>query len=107
MPDYTFYREVYEGSRLSEPRFRQLALRGKEWLEKLERCCRVTPYGTESRKMAVCAVAETLAAWERKQNYLEESVGAVRVRYQKNDLPLQRQLLQTVSGYMEIYRGVS
>ena len=107
MPDYTFYRDVYEGSQLSEPRFRELSLRGREWLEKLERCCRVTPYGTESRKMAICSVAETLAAWERRNHCLEESVGSVRVRYQKNDLPLQRQLLQNVSGYVEVYRGVS
>ena len=106
MPDHAFYRDVYEGSLLSEPRFREYALRGKEWVEKLERCCRVTPYGADSRKMAICAVAETLVAWERKHSFLEESVGSVRVRYQKNDLPLQRQLLQNVSGYMEIYRGV-
>ena len=106
MPDYTFYREVYEGSLLSEPRFRELALRGREWIEKLERCCRVTPYGQDSRKMAICAIAETLATWERQQNYQEEAIGSVRVRYQKNSLPLQRQLLQNASGYMEIYRGL-
>ena len=64
-------------------------------------------FRSESRKMAVCAIAETLAAWERKNSFLEESVGSVRVRYQKNDLPLQRQLLQNVSGYVDIYRGVS
>ena len=107
MPEYAFYREIYEGSQLSEPRFRELALRGNEWLEKLERCCRVTPYGAESRKMAICAVAETLAAWEQRQQYSDATIGSVRVRYQKSDLPLQRQLLQNVSGYMEIYRGVS
>ena len=107
MPDYSFYQEVYEGTLLSEPRFRTLSLRGKEWLEKLERCCRVIPYGTDSRKMAICALAETMAVWEQKHSCLEESIGAVRVRYQQNDAPLQRQLLQNVSGYMEIYRGVS
>ena len=106
MPDYSFYRNVYEGDGLEEARFRALAQRGNAWLEKLERCCRVTPYGPESRKMAVCAIAETLAVWERKHEFLETSIGGVRLRYQQNDLPLQRQILQNVAGYLEIYRGV-
>lgn len=107
MPDYTFYKEGYEGSTISEGEFPPLCAAAVRWLQKLERCCRVTPYGDESRKMAICAIAETLALWERKHQYLETSVGGVRVRYQQSDLPLQRQLLQNASGYLEIYRGVS
>ena len=107
MPDYQFYREVYEGTELEEARFCTLAKRGDSWLQKLERCCRVTPYGPNSRKMAVCAIAETLHAWDKKHQYLEASIGGVRVRYQQSDLPLQRQLLQNVGGYLDIYRAAA
>lgn len=106
MPDYEFYQTAYEGSLLSESQFPALRADALRWLEKIERCCRVTPYGPDSRKMAICAIAETLAVWNRKHEYLEASVGGVRVRYQQSDLPLQRQLLQNASGYLEIYRGV-
>ena len=106
MPDYEFYTKDYEGSLLPEGEFSALRPAAVRWLQKLERCCRVTPYGPDSRKMALCAIAETLAVWERKHSYLEAAVGGVRVRYRENDLPLQRQLLQNASGYLDIYRGV-
>ncbi len=92
---------------LGESEFSGFRAEAARWLQKLERCCRVTPYGPDSRKMAICSVAETLAVWERKHSYLETSIGGVRVRYQENDIPLQRQMLQNASGYLEIYRGVS
>ena len=107
MPDYGFYQEVYQGRAIPEAEFSALRVTADRWLQKLERCCRVTPYGPDSRKMAICAVAETLADWERKHQYLETSIGGVRVRYRQNDVSLQRQLLQNASGYLEIYRGVS
>ena len=107
MPDYTFYQTEYQGSMLPEAEFSALRVPADRWLQKLERSCRVNPYGPDSRKMAVCAIAETLGNWERKHQYLETSIGGVRVRYQQSDLPLQRQLLQNASGYLEIYRGVS
>ena len=106
MPDYKFYKEDYQGSVIPEAEFSALRVAAVRWLEKLERCCRVTPYGPDSRKMAICAVADTLAVWERKHQYLETSVGGVRVRYQQSDLPLQRKLLQNASGFLEIYRGL-
>ena len=106
MPDYQFYLTDYEGGMIRESEFSDLRATAARWLQKLERCCRVTPYGPDSRKMAICAIAETLAVWNRKHEYLETSVGGVRVRYQQSDVPLQRQLLQNASGYLEIYRGV-
>ena len=107
MPDYEFYKSVYEGGSLPEAEFSAYRTAAERWLQKLERCCRVTPYGPESRKMAVCSLAETMAAWERKHSWLEAAVGSVRVRYRESDLPLQRQLLQNASGYLEIYRGIA
>lgn len=106
MPDYGFYKDVYLGTSVSEVAFPELIARAKEWLEKIERCCRVVPYGPDSRKMALCSIAETLLVWYKKQNFTQATVGGVTVRYEKNDLPLQRQLVQNIAGYLEIYRGV-
>lgn len=106
MPDYEFYLQEYEGSAIPEAEFSVHRATAARWLQKLERCCRVTPYGPDSRKMAICAIAEVLAAWERKHACLESAVGNVRVRYRQSDVPLQRQILQSASGYLEIYRGI-
>ena len=107
MVTYQFYKEEYLGCLIEEADLPRLLRRAEEWLEKIERCCRVVPYGPNSRKMALCSIAETMAAWCEKRDIQQASVGEVTVRYQKNDIPLQRQLLQNVSGYLEIYRGVS
>ena len=107
MVTYQFYKDVYLGDLIREENFPQMLRRAEEWLEKIERCCRVVPYGPSSRNMALCSVAETMAAWYKKRDVEQASVGEVTVRYQKNDIPLQRQLLQNASGYLEIYRGVT
>ena len=107
MVDYKFYKEEYLGDMIPEEHLPQLLHRAEAWLGKIERCCRVVPYGPDSRKMALCSIAETMAAWYKKKDIQQTSVGEVTVRYEKNDIPLQRQLLQNVSGYLEIYRGVS
>ena len=106
MVDFEFYVNQYVGNRVPQRQFPAMAARAAEYLARFERICRVEQAGEVSRKMAICAIAETLATWERQQNYQEEAIGSVRVRYQKNSLPLQRQLLQNASGYMEIYRGL-
>ena len=106
MVTYQFYKDVYLGDLIREENFPQMLRRAEEWLGKIERCCRVVPYGPDSRKMALCAIAETMAAWCKKRDIEAASVGEVTVRYQKNDIPLQRQLLQNVSGYLEISRGL-
>ena len=106
MPNYGFYTDVYAGTSINQAAFSELIRRAAQWLEGLERCCRVVPYGPESRKMALCAVAETLYSW-RKRAFVEQStVGNVSVRYEKSQVPLQRLLLQSVAGYLEVYRGV-
>lgn len=107
MVTYEFYENEYLGYLISEADFPRMLRRAEQWLEKIERCCRVVPYGPGSRNMALCAIAETMAAWYKKKDVEQASVGEVTVRYQKNDIPLQRQLLQNVSGYLEIYRGVT
>lgn len=106
MPDYGFYKDVYQGTSVPENAFDGLMARAKDYMQKLERCCRVVPYGPDSRNMAMCAVAEKLHAWYKKRDFSQTTIGGVTVRYEKSDTSLQRQLLQTVAGYLEVYRGV-
>jgi len=106
MPDFAFYTDVYRGSDISAAAFPRLIQRARDWLEGLEYICRVVPYGPQSRKMALCAAAEVLQR-QRNAGYSRTSIGGVSVTYEKNPVPLQRQLVQAVSGYLEIYRGVS
>ena len=58
MPDYGFYTDVYAGTVIKQAAFEEMIRRVAQWLEGLERCCRVQPYGPQSRQMALCAVAE-------------------------------------------------
>ena len=106
MPDYRYYLEDYAGSSISEGQFPELMARARDWLENLERYCTVKPYGPDSRKLALCAVAEALQAWRRVQNCQQLSIGGVSVRYEPGSLSMQRKLLQAAAGYLEICRGV-
>lgn len=106
MPDYGFYKDVYLGTSVPQNAFAELLARATQWLGQLERCCRVEPYGTDSRKMALCAAAETLYTYRQRLGIAQTSVGGVSVSYEKNADSVQRQLLRAVSGYLEIYRGV-
>lgn len=107
MVTYDFYKNTYLGSALFEDAFRQAAARAEDWIAKLERTCRVKPYGTDSRAMAVCAVAETMETFAGRQMIKSQSIGGVSVSYDTgSDGKLQRQLLQNAGVYLDIYRGV-
>ena len=78
----------------------------------LERICRiytVAEHGEETRKLAICAMAEAVyAASRRKAGMTAASVGSVSVRYEngeKADKSLQRELYQRAAIYLDIYRG--
>lgn len=106
MPDYGFYTGEYAGSLIPESAFREYIQRGEDWLRWLEGCCTVVPYGPLSRKMALCALAETYYRHRRRQFCQQVQAGSVSVRYEKDTAPLQRQLLESAGGYLEVYRGV-
>ena len=106
MPDYIFYREIFLGTAIPESAYAGMLARAAGWLRQLEGSCRVTAYGEESRKFALCAAAETLYFHGGKQGIAQTSVGGVTVRYEQGGIPLQRLLLDAVSGYLEVYRGV-
>lgn len=108
MVTYDFYKNIYLGNQLSEAAFPGYVARAEDWLSKLERTCRTAPYEENSDKKALCAVAELLESYEDHKNVSQMSVGDVSVRYHDDaDLSLQRQLLQRVSCYLKIKRGVA
>ena len=57
--------------------------------------------------MALCAVAEAMIAWEKRQFVASTTVGGVSVRYEAGQNRLQKQLLQTAGIFVTIHRGVA
>ena len=106
MVNYDFYKNVYLGSTISEGAFPRLIARAEAWLARLERCCSVSAPGPDSRGMAACAVAETMAEHEKHRFVSQASVGGVSVRYESSLYALERTLLASAGVYLDIYRGV-
>ena len=106
MPDYDFYQQAFAGSVIPEGAFRENIARAEQWLVWLEGCCTVVAYGPESRKMALCAAAEIYYRHRRQRFCQQVQAGSLSVRYSEPKQSLQRQLLESVRGYLEIYRGV-
>lgn len=105
MATYDFYKNVYLGNVLSETAFPGAIARAGEWLAKVERTCRVSDYGPDSRAMALCAVAETMEHARKRNQVSQTSVGGVSIRYEDSK-SLQRQLFANAGVYLDICRGV-
>lgn len=105
MIDYDFYVNVYLGSTIPQKVFPGVAARATDSLAAICRRYRVS--GEEiARKMALCAMAETLYNRKGREDTLSAAtVGGVSVRYESNSLA--RQLLQQARIYLDIYRGVT
>ena len=112
---YGFYREVYCGSALTEEEFPQLLARARDKLEQYRRYYRVTGEAS-AEKMALCALAETIAYFEAAQNgqggLRYASVGTVSVSgkgiYSQVDISpaaQERELYRAAGMYLDIYRG--
>ncbi len=105
MVTYDFYKNDYLGSQIPESAFPAAIARAEDWLSKLERTCFVAPCGPDSRAMAVCAVAETMELFRKRQQITQASIGGVSVRYEDSK-SLQRQLMNNAGVYLDICRGV-
>ena len=107
MVSFAFYTDSYLGSSLPEKAFDSLAARAQEVLRRFERIYRVEGDAV-SRDMAVCAMAETLADFDRRRGGITaETVGSVQRRY--DDCPeksLSRALYNKAAIYLDICRGV-
>ena len=107
MVPYTFYKEEYVGDLIQEWNWPAACFRAEEKLEALERKYRFTPYGPNSRMMAVCAIAEQTAYCRKDWYITKERQGEVNVEYDPDaDKKLQKRILHSLEGYMERYRGV-
>ena len=111
-----FYRDVYRGSSLTGEELPELMARSEDWLRSLENKYRVTGSETD-RRMALCALAETLSYFDAAQNgkgaLRYASVGTVSISgkgiYSLLDISPQAQekeLYRVAGRYLEIYRGV-
>ena len=109
MADYEFYVNCYLGSAIPQKAFPAAAAHAAAALERIYRIYQVAECGEETRKLAICAMAEAVyAAARRKAGLTAASVGNVSVRYdsgEKADKSLQRELYQRASIYLDIYRG--
>ena len=110
MADFAYYTDAYLGTAIPEKAFPGMARRAEEALQRLQRIYQVKVPGEDSRKMAICAMAEACyAASKRRSGVTSASVGEVSVHYgnsESSDKALQRQLYEKASVYLEISRGV-
>lgn len=107
MVDYDFYINTYLGSAIDEKNFPAAAARAAAVLEGYERRCRVRSPGPDSRKMAVCAMAEVLFQYGIGRLVESASIGSVSVRYNsRGGRELERALVQKAGIYLDILRGV-
>ena len=103
MADYEYYVNCYLGSLIPQQEFSALARRAQAYLAQLERTFLVVG-GTDSKAMAVCAMAEELYRAGRRQGVASTSIGGVRVQY-REDGKLLRQMYHTAGVYLDIFRG--
>ena len=107
MVDYRFYTDCYLGSRIPEKAFPVAAARAGEYLNYLSRVCRVVSAGEETRKMALCAMAEKLYERHKRSGIRSAGVGGVTVSYREEpEESLLGQMLRCAGIYLDIYRGV-
>ena len=99
MVDYEFYVNDYLGSAIPEKAFSGVAAQAQHWLQKFEFLYRVEASGVEAKKMALCAMAESL--WARRSERISAN------RHSAGKLPIGRELYQQASIYLDIYRGVT
>ena len=107
MVDYDFYINSYLGSAIDEKNFPAAAARAAAVLEGYERHCRVQCPGPESRRMAICAMAEVIFQYGVDRLVDSASIGSVTVRWgSRGSRELEQALLQKAGIYLDILRGV-
>ena len=110
MADFAFYTDVYMGSIIPEKAFSGMALRAGEILRRFQRIYRVTVPGEDSRKLAICAMAESLYTHNKHRGGMTAaSLGEVSVRYEGGEAAektLRRELYEKASIYLDTTRGV-
>ena len=107
MVDYDFYINTYLGSAIPEKNFPAAAARAAAVREGYERRCRVQCPGPDSRRMALCAMAEVIYSYGTSRFVDSATVGSVSVRYNsRGGVALEKELRQKAGIYLDILRGV-
>ena len=107
MVDYDFYINTYLGSTIDEKSFPAAAARAAAVLEGYERCCRVRCPGPDSRRLAICAMAEVIHSYGASRFVDAASIGSVSVRYNsRGSRQLEQELYRKAGIYLDIGRGV-
>lgn len=110
MVDYDFYVNSFMGCAVPEKDFSGAAVRAAAVLERFLRIYSVNESTELARKMALCAMAETIYTGAKRRNGITaQSVGNVSVRYETGeaaDKALLRELYQRAAVYLDFYRGV-
>lgn len=115
MVDYDFYISTYRGSSISDANWPTFCSRAEEQLARYKRIYTVTPPEETLEAMAVCAMAEVMAAISAAQSgagvVTSASIGSVSVSYGNStaiDLSPKgqaRELYGAACRYLDIYRG--
>lgn len=106
--EFEFYGNAYLGSAIPEKTFSGVAARAEAMLQQMERQYQVRAWGEESRKMAICAIAECLYEADRRRGIRSANIGGVAVQYaEKEDSQkeLWREVYRCAAIYLDIYRG--
>ena len=111
MADYAYYTDVYLGSAIPAKAFPGMAQRARDALHRLQWIYRGSIPGEETLKMAVCAMAETIYAHEKRRGGVTgATVGETSVRYESGpvaDRQMRRELYEKASIYLDFSRGVA
>ncbi len=117
MVEFKFYKEIYFGSSITEQEWPAFSARAAEELQKYKRIYTVTAPAENAEALAVCAMADVVAAIAAAQcgtgSVASASIGSVSVSYGNGaamDLSLKgqaKELYAAAQRYLDIYRGVS
>ena len=106
-PDFDFYTGTYCGQVIPEEDFASCLARAQAILQSFDRTYRVEG-SQEDRKMALCAMSETIYHDRCRCGAVKASVGSVSVTYASHArLQLWRELYEVAGYYLKIYRGVA
>lgn len=115
MVTHDFYKTAYLGSSITEQEWPAFAARAQDQLNRYKRIYTVVAPEDNSEAMAVCAIAEVIAAIAAAQNgagaVTSASIGSVSVSYggvSSLDLSPKgqaRELYDAARRYLDIYRG--
>lgn len=109
--------DIYGGRALEGAELSEALRRASDWLNRLERAYTVTEFVENGRKLALCAMADSMAYFAAAQNgrggLRYASVGTVSVSgkgiYSPVDISPQaqeRELMRCARTYLDVYRGI-